>query len=62
MRVSTRLLGRRRAVLTTPMANTWWGELPWQDSSVDSWFRTSPLGAFTANGYRLDDMAGNGWE
>ena len=47
---------------TTPMANTWQGEFPWQNSLVDGWVRTSPVGTFPANGYGLADMAGNVWE
>ena len=44
------------------MANTWQGEFPWQNSLRDGYARTSPFGAFPANGYGLYDMAGNAWE
>ncbi|HEV7180481.1 MAG TPA: SUMF1/EgtB/PvdO family nonheme iron enzyme, partial [Candidatus Baltobacteraceae bacterium] len=44
------------------MANTWQGEFPWQNSLEDGYERTSPVGAFPANGYGLYDMAGNVWE
>ncbi len=44
------------------MANTWQGEFPWQNLCVDGFERTSPVGAFPANGYGLFDMAGNVWE
>jgi len=44
------------------MANTWQGEFPWQNLRSDGYERTSPVGAFPANGYDLMDMAGNVWE
>ena len=44
------------------MANTWQGEFPWQNLGTDEFERTSPVGAFPANGYGLSDMAGNVWE
>jgi formylglycine-generating enzyme required for sulfatase activity len=47
---------------TEPMANTWQGRFPWQNSLLDGWMRTSPIGSFPANGYGLFDMAGNVWE
>lgn len=43
-------------------ANTWQGEFPWQNLKTDGYERTSPVGAFPANGYGLYDMAGNVWE
>ena len=63
--------GLERAVYTwgdddTPdgkaMANFWQGEFPWQNLLLDGFERTSPVGAFPANGYGLFDMAGNVWE
>ncbi len=45
-----------------PMANTWQGEFPTENLLVDGYDRTSPVGAFPANGYGLVDMAGNVWE
>jgi formylglycine-generating enzyme len=44
------------------MANTWQGEFPWQNLRTDGFERTSPVGSFPPNGYRLYDMAGNVWE
>jgi formylglycine-generating enzyme len=44
------------------MANTWQGEFPWQNLLLDGYERTSPVGAFPANGYGLFDVGGNVWE
>jgi formylglycine-generating enzyme required for sulfatase activity len=46
----------------TPMANTWQGEFPWQNLMTDGYAGTSPVGAFPANGYGLNDVTGNVWE
>jgi sulfatase modifying factor 1 len=47
---------------TGPLANTWQGGFPYENTEVDGWTRTSPVGAFPANGYDLFDMIGNVWE
>jgi formylglycine-generating enzyme len=45
-----------------PMANTWQGAFPQENTKEDGFARTSPVRAFPANGYGLYDMIGNVWE
>jgi formylglycine-generating enzyme required for sulfatase activity len=54
--------GREFTPAGRQMANTWQGEFPWQNLCMDGFEKTSPVGAFPANGYGLFDMAGNVWE
>jgi formylglycine-generating enzyme required for sulfatase activity len=44
------------------MANTWQGEFPWQNLKTDGYEGSSPVGAFSPNGYGLYDIIGNTWE
>ena len=45
-----------------PMANTWQGEFPWQNTREDGFAGTSPVGSFPPNGFGVFDACGNVWE
>lgn len=45
-----------------PLANTWQGRFPYENTDPDGWARTSPVGWFPPNGYGLFDVTGNVWE
>jgi formylglycine-generating enzyme required for sulfatase activity len=43
-------------------ANLWQGDFPYNNSATDGYERTSPVKAFSPNGYGLYDMSGNVWQ
>ena len=45
-----------------PMANFWQGDFPHENTLIDGWEGTSPVGTYPSNGYGVNDMIGNVWE
>jgi formylglycine-generating enzyme required for sulfatase activity len=45
-----------------PQCNNFQGHFPDRNTAKDGYLRTSPVKAFTPNGYGLYDMAGNVWQ
>ena len=54
--------GNKPADNSFDKANFWQGFFPYNNTSEDGFFGTSPVRSYAPNGYGLYDMAGNVWE